>query len=253
MSRWPLIARCSRPVTVTAAGPMSGPYTPSAFGDAIFDGQVIVSPRESDAAAVKLSAGIRRHLHKHTDIFEANMQRASSRCFRARPRFRISRPRQAAADQRRFSNTPPDPAFAPMTPATTPADLASVFAKGFGPDFLITNSFRLSYLQDAKQPIPTADSHALGWPAARQSVHPLRQALKTNDLRGWTPTWSMLLCAGKADPTVFYLNTQLMQDHWAAATPVTVLDIDSAPRTAIPTRRRKRDSPPRRISCAPQP
>ena len=41
-------------------------------------------------------------------------------------------------------------------------------------------------------------------------------ALKTNDLRNWLPTSPVLLCAGNEDPTVFYMNTQLMQDHWAA-------------------------------------
>ncbi len=49
-----------------------------------------------------------------------------------------------------FNSTPPEPSFAPYTPATLPADLASVFAKGFGTDFLITNAYRLSYLQDTQ-------------------------------------------------------------------------------------------------------
>ena len=58
--------------------------------------------------------------------------------------------------------------------------------------------------------------------------HPLRQALKTNDQRAWTPTAPMLLCAGNADPTVLYLNTALMQNFWSTTTTVTVLDIDSS-------------------------
>ena len=36
-----------------------------------------------------------------------------------------------------------------MTPATTPANLAPVFAIGFGTEHLLTNDFRLAYLQDA--------------------------------------------------------------------------------------------------------
>ena len=43
-----------------------------------------------------------------------------------------------------FDSTPPTPAYAAMTPATTPAVLAPVFAQGFGPDGLITNAYRLS-------------------------------------------------------------------------------------------------------------
>ncbi len=41
----------------------------------------------------------------------------------------------------------------------------------------------------------------------------------------------MLLCGGDSDPTVFYLNTLLMQGYWAAHAPsaqVTILDLDSA-------------------------
>jgi hypothetical protein len=55
----------------------------------------------------------------------------------------------------------------------------------------------------------------------------MRQALKVNDQRAWTPTSPMLLCGGNADPAVLYINTELMQNYWSAATSVTVLDIDS--------------------------
>src|SRR5262249_26767836 len=63
-------------------------------------------------------------------------------------------------------------------------------------------------------------------------TQPLRVALKANDLRNWAPTAPVLLCAGGEDPTVFYLNTQAMQDYWAATAPtasVTVVNVDSAP------------------------
>ena len=50
-----------------------------------------------------------------------------------------------------FSATPPAPQFAADTPATTPADLAEVFALGFGPANLLKNTYRLSYLQDASE------------------------------------------------------------------------------------------------------
>ena len=102
------------------------------------------------------------------------------------------------------------------------------FATGFGPDHLLTNDFRLAYLQDAENNpdggFPTVSD---GLPPA-DPEHPLRRALKTNDQRAWTPEAPMLLCAGRADPAVLYLNTQLMQDFWASETTVSVLDIDSA-------------------------
>jgi hypothetical protein len=130
-----------------------------------------------------------------------------------------------------FNSTPPAPSYAAYTPATTPANLATVFAAGFGANALTANSYRASYLQDA---FANPDG---GFPAATNGLPPanpvntLRQAFKTNDLRTWAPTVPVLLCGGDSDPTVFYFNTELMQSYWAAAAPtapVTILDIDSA-------------------------
>ena len=130
-----------------------------------------------------------------------------------------------------FDSTPPDPSFASLTPSTTPPELATVFAAGFGADHLVTNAYRLAYLQDT-QTAPDG-----GFPSQTDSLppasptHPLRMALKTNDLRSWTPTVPVLLCGGNNDPTVFYFNTQLMQAYWTANVPagaVTFLDLDSA-------------------------
>jgi hypothetical protein len=67
---------------------------------------------------------------------------------------------------------------------------------------------------------------------------PLRNAFKTNDLRDWTPTAPTLLCGGNGDPTVFWLNTQLMQTYWSthapASAPISVLDVDSASTSGDP-------------------
>jgi hypothetical protein len=111
-----------------------------------------------------------------------------------------------------------------------PADLAPVFAAGFGTENLVTNSFRLAYLQDA-QAHPDGGFPAVtdGRPAT-SPANPLRQAFKTNDLRTWTPTSPVFLCAGDEDPTVLYMNTQLMRDYWAAngaTAEIRVLDLDS--------------------------
>ena len=136
-----------------------------------------------------------------------------------------------------FSSTPPVPSMAAITPPTSPADQAALFALGFGTTHLVTNAARLAYLQDAMAhpdgvvPVPTT-----GAPAAAPG-HPMRQALRKNDMRSWTPKRPMLLCGGRADPTVFYgLNTQVMQGYWSAPSPaaapaglLNVLDVDSAP------------------------
>ncbi len=47
----------------------------------------------------------------------------------------------------------------------------------------------------------------------------------------------MLLCAGSQDPTVFYLNTQAMQDYWTAtapSAPVTVVNMDASASSGDP-------------------
>ena len=122
------------------------------------------------------------------------------------------------------------PAWAAYTPATMPANLAPVFATGFGADALLLNAYRLDYLEDA-QAAPDG-----GFPTVTTAVpaaspqNTLRQALKTNDLRNWAPSSPMLLCGGDEDPTVFYENTVLMQAYWTTNVPsasVQVLDIDT--------------------------
>ena len=68
--------------------------------------------------------------------------------------------------------------------------------------------------------------HAAASPGLR-----FRQALKQDDLRDWVPTAPILLCGGSEDPTVFWLNAQLMQGYWARHAPasatIRVLDRDS--------------------------
>jgi hypothetical protein len=112
-----------------------------------------------------------------------------------------------------------------------------LFALGFGPNPLITNQNRLAYLLDAiARPDGAVPTITTGLPAAAPT-HPARVAAKLNDLRNWTPTRPVLLCAGNGDPTVFYsINTQLMQAYWSAPSParaapgiLSVVDVDSAP------------------------
>ena len=143
-----------------------------------------------------------------------------------------------------FSLTPPAPAFAAMTPPTTPANLAEVYALGFGAGNLLQNSYRLSYLQDAQaHPDGGFPTITTGVAAAAPGL-PWRQALQKNDLRDWVPTVPVLLCGGDVDPLVFFFNTQLMQQYWAAQTPspaVSVLDLEAAASTNDPYANLKQD------------
>ncbi len=220
-------------MTVTASAPMSGPYSLAAFVDSVFFGRVNAS---GPVSAVMLVTGYQRSYGNiygsASDVFEAQYSTGiESLLPSTTPRSDLyaqgKLPRSAL-----FSSTPPDPSFADITPATNPANLAPIFAAGFGTDQLVRNSYRLSYLQDA-QAHPDG-----GWPATTTGTTAtspglrLRQALKDNDLRNWTPSTPVLLCGGDEDPTVFWFNTQLMQGYWAShappTVPVTVLDLDAS-------------------------
>jgi predicted esterase len=219
--------------TVTASAPMSGPYALAAFGDAVFQGQVI------DSAPLLVSWLMTTYQRIYGDIYSAPTD-----AFEApyadgiEALLPTTGSRSELYDQgllpreQLFSSTPPDPAYAPYTPATEPADLAHVFARGFGTEHLITNAFRAAYLEDS---LTNPDG---GFPAltdgraAADPAHPLRIAFKANDLRNWNPTQPVLLCAGHDDPTVLYMNTDLMQRYWTSAgvtASIRVLDIDDDP------------------------
>ncbi|MEX2150496.1 MAG: prolyl oligopeptidase family serine peptidase [Steroidobacteraceae bacterium] len=214
--------------TVIASAPMSGPYALSAFSDAIFQGRV------TGGSPVNLTLLIASYQNAYgdiyaspTDAYEPQYATDIETLLPSTSSLGDLVAQGQLPDSALFSSTPPDAAYAAMTPATTPANLAAVFALGFGNDHLLTNAFRLAYLQDAdSEPDGGFPTLVDGLPPA-DPQHPLRQALKVNDQRAWTPTSPMLLCAGNADPAVLYLNTGLMQHYWSSATSVTVLDIDS--------------------------
>jgi predicted esterase len=217
--------------TITASAPMSGPYAMTAFADAVFYGQVSrTTPLFLTYTAVGYQRAYGNIYTSPTDLFEARYAAGIETLLpSAVPRTQLFAEGKLPRDQL-FSSTPPDPSYAQYTPATTPADLAHVFAAGFGPDNLVTNAFRLAYLQDAQAHpdggFPTATD--LRPPASPANT--LRQAFKTNDLRNWVPTSPVFLCAGNEDPTVLYMNTQLIRDYWTAngvTTEVRVLDLDS--------------------------
>jgi len=223
---------------VTASGPMSGPYAVAAFADAAFEGQV----SGSAVVSVTLLATSYQHAYRNlysspTEVFEAKYAAGIDALLPSTTDVSTLVAEGRLPENALFSSTPPAPEFAAMTPATTPANLAAVFALGLGPDNLVTNNYRLSYLRDAQaNPDGGFPNTSTGLPAANPGIT-LRQALKTNDLRDWSPTSPVLLCAGNEDPTVFYLNTQLMQGYWLKNAPgsvVTVLDVDSSASSGDP-------------------
>ena len=230
-------------VPVTASAPMSGPYALSAFADAVFMGQVTAGAVEQFVMLASSYQHAYGNLHSSpTDLFEAKYASAESLLPGTMAGDTLVAQGQIP-ESAVFSSTPPTPEFAALTPATEPSKLAHVFARGFGTDHLVTNAYRLIYLQDA---LSTPDG---GYPDTTTGLPPsnpantLRQALKTNDLRNWSPTAPVLLCAGDEDPVVFFLNTQLMEGYWAVNAPyslVTVLNVDAPPSHGGPYRHLKK-------------
>jgi pimeloyl-ACP methyl ester carboxylesterase len=218
-------------MTVTAAAPMSGPYALAAFGDAIFEGEVNTS------GPLNLNLVVTSYQHSYgniysapTDVYEAAYASTADELLPSATAISTIYANGQLPQNALFSSTAPA-GYAADTPATSPANLAPIFAMGFGTNNLITNNYRLTYLQDAAaHPDGGFPTTTTGLPAASPGVG-LRQDLKTNDLRNWTPTAPVLLCGGDSDPTVFYFNTQLMQAYWApdSSVSLTVLDVDSSP------------------------
>jgi len=220
-------------MTVTASAPLSGPYALAAFVDAEFEGEV--SGGAPIAATMLLTAYQNSYGDIYTSTSEVYSPQYAPTIATLLPSTMTRSEIYAAGllpQSALFDSTPPTPAYAAFTPATTPAVLAPVFAQGFGATGLINNSYRQSYLQDAQANpdggFPTLSNDL---PAAAPALS-WRQALKLNDLRSWTPVAPTLLCGGDEDPEVFYSNTQLMQTYWAAHAPatasITVLDLDSS-------------------------
>jgi predicted esterase len=216
---------------ITASAPMSGPYAVAAFADAVFFGQVTrTTPLFLVFTAVGYQKAYGDVYATPTDIFEARYAPGIETLLpSAVPRTQLFAEGKLPRDQL-FDSTPPDPSFASITPATSPANLAPIFAQGFGPDHLVTNAFRLAYLQDAQANPDGSFPTVLDNRPAANPANGLRRAYKRNDLRTWVPTAPVFLCGGADDPTVLFMNTQLIQSYWNAngvTAPVTVLDLES--------------------------
>ena len=217
---------------VDASVPMSGPYALAAFVDAVFDGEVNGgAPVSSTFLLTAYQAAYGNIYASAVDVFEPQYAGGIESLL---PSTMLRSQLYAGGKLSQyalFSLTPPAPDFADITPPTAPANLAAVFALGFGSGNLIQNSYRLSYLRDARaHPDGGFPRFTTGTTAAAPEL-PWRQALQRNDLRDWTPSAPVLLCGGNVDPVVFWLNTQLLQGYWASHAPSTasinVLDLES--------------------------
>lgn len=239
--------------TVTASAPSSGPYALEAFGDAILFGQVnigstVFTPlvttsyqhaysnvysQTSDVYSSTYATGIDTLLPSSmslTSLFQGGKLPESALFNSTTPTSSTGIAAvDAAADQ--LLALPASPPYS--------ASQAALFDAGFGSPYLVNNSYRVGYVDDAVINPDQAEMTLIGGGtltssdialAASPAVG-LRQDLKLNDMRngGWAPKEPMLLCGGDQDPEVFFLNTQIMEAQWSAylGTLVNVLDLNA--------------------------
>jgi len=232
----------------TAVAPMSGPYALEAFGDSIFFSHVDIGSTEFAPLITSSYQHAYGNIYANaTDVYSSTYPNAATLLPSTTPistLFTNGQLPQLAL----FDSTAPDATTYPMVPAPLLAALqvptvdpknpaTAIWASGFGPQFLITNDYRVSYAVDAgTNPDGALKTPATYTLAATAPTQTLRKALYTNDLRNgnWVPEEPTLLCGGENDPTVFFsVNTQVMQAFWTAVVPapqgvLTVLDVDPA-------------------------
>jgi predicted dienelactone hydrolase len=221
--------------TVTASAPMSGPYALSAFGDAVFYGNVDLG---STIFTPLLTTSYQRSYGNiyasPGDVFEDAYAGSIDNLL----------PNGLAIDQliangklpqlQLFHDTIWNTGSAQLD-ATLDVPANPLFALGFGPANLVKDTYRFAYIMDAiGNPDGAVPTQTNLIPAAAPQ-NTLRQAFKLNDLRSWVPTSPVFMCGGENDPVVFFsVNTQVMQAFWTYVAPpaspllVSVLDVDSA-------------------------
>lgn len=245
---------------VTASAPSSGPYALESQIDAIFFGQVnidstVLAPllttsyqqaygnvykQTSDLYASSYAAGIDTLLPSATPIATL----ISSGKLPETALFDSSTPTSmtgitaldTAADQ--LLALPGSPPYS--------ASQAALFDTGFGSPYLINNTYRVGYVDDAVANPDQAEMTLLSGgtldssdiAVAAAPTLGFRQDLKMNDLRGsWAPLEPMLMCGGDQDPTVYFQNAQIMAAEWSPYVQgglVSVLDLNAAPQAGNP-------------------
>ena len=221
---------------VTAALPISGPYAMEAFGDVVFGGKVMLGATFfAPLMARNYQEQYGNIYAKPSDMFApANADEIPSLL-----------PSASMTDMQLIlsGKLPASAMFqkAPTGNSTLDAISPSDPAISFGFDttqYLVKNDYRLGYLADAQKNVDWALPYLQGYTnyspvPATLPEHPLRKALKANDLRGYLPTMPVIMCGGNQDPMVFFdVNSSLMKTLWdtdtnkTSTTKLGIIDID---------------------------
>ena len=246
---------------VTASAPASGPYALESFGDAIFFGQVNIGSTEfapltttsyqhaysnvytqtSDLYSATFASGIDTLLPNPTsldDLFKSGKLPQTALFNSTTPTSATGiGPVDAGADQ--LLALPTSPPYS--------VSQATLFDLGFGNPYLVNNTYRVGYVDDAVINPDQAEMTLIGGGTlttsnvalASTSLIGLRKDLAMNDMRagGWSPQEPMLMCGGDQDPSVFFQNAQIMAALWTpfvAGGLVSVLDLNGAPQAGSP-------------------
>lgn len=217
----------ARGLPLTASVPMSGAYALSALVDNIFKGRpvrgstlyfpmalrafqegygnVYSDPEEvyNSAIANDVSTLLPSNVPHYTLIAEGRLP--ASNLFAANPD--ISSKELSPFVANIIENA---------SPATGFGKFAEIYATGFGPNYLLSTDYRISYLQDIEaHPDGAFPVYTTGLPPASSNVG-FRQAAIDNDLRNWTPQAPLMMCGGPSDGVVdFKFGGQAMMQYWS--------------------------------------
>jgi len=246
---------------VTASAPASGPYALEAFADAIFFGQVNIGSTEfgplvttsyqhaysnvyaqtSDVYSPTFASGIDTLLPSRTPIdtlFQSGKLPQTAFFNSTTPTSQTGIGAvDAAADQ--LLALPASPPYSPSE--------ATLFDLGFGNPYLVNDTYRVAYVDDAVINSDQAEMTLIGGGTlnsgnvglAATPMIGFRKDLALNDMRsgGWSPQEPMLMCGGDQDPTVAFQNAQIMAALWTPFVTgglVSVLDLNGAPLAGSP-------------------
>ncbi len=200
--------------TVTAVAPASGPYAMLAFGDMIFSGIVnqgatIFAP----LIATNYQKQYGNIYNSPSDIYAGTYATTAENAI----------PSELSVEEL-TKGTDKIPRMA-LFQSNTGNKMLEKLPKNFplffnDKKYLVNTEYRLKYLADA-QKNPSNSS--------KKPQHPLRKALKDNDLRTFVPKMPVFLCGGNQDPMVFFdVNTSSMANIWSKkkGLDITVLDVD---------------------------
>ncbi len=248
--------------TVTASAPSSGPYALEAFGDAILFGQVDIGSTEFAPLATTSYQNAYGNVYSQTsDVYSSTYASGIATLLPNTTPIATLFQNGSLPETALFDSTTPtsstgvtavdeaaDKLLAEPTSPPYSASLAALFDLGFGNPFLINDTYRVEYVDDAVVNSDQAEMTLLAGGTLSSSnialaaapALGLRQDFKLNDLRngGWFPEEPMLMCGGDQDPTVYFQNAQIMAALWTPYVQgglVSVLDLNATPSGAFAT------------------